>query len=83
LAAKDGSTRFDFEGTYTKIHKFELIEYEIDDSRMVSVKFVSDGNMTRIVEIFETESSMSSEQQRAGWQAILNNFKKFAESHNK
>lgn len=39
MAAKDGSARFDFEGTYTNIQKYEHIEYVINDGREVILQF--------------------------------------------
>lgn len=80
MAAKDGSAGFDFEGTYSKVEKPDRIEYVIADGRKVSVVFkhVLDG--VEISETFETEDVNSAEMQRAGWQAILENFRKYAES---
>jgi hypothetical protein len=52
----------------------------MDDGREVSVRFESvDGNQTKVVETFEPESENPNEMQRAGWQAILDNFKKYVE----
>ena len=81
MAAKDKSASFDFTGTYTQVGEHELIEYTMDDGRKVSVKFESmDGDSTKITESFEPESANSEEKQRGGWQAILENFKKYVES---
>lgn len=81
MEAKDGSVGFDFGGTYTKIQYHELIEYAIDgDSRKVHVKFESHSHNTTITTIFDAETENPVEMQRAGWQAILNNFKKYVES---
>jgi uncharacterized protein YndB with AHSA1/START domain len=80
MEAKDGSFGFDFGGTYDKIKNNELIEYTIGDGRKVTVNFFSDGkNKTRVVERFEAENMNSIEMQKAGWQAILDNFKKYTE----
>lgn len=79
MAAKDGSARFDFTGAYTKVGEHQLIEYTIDDGRKVSVAFSNDGGKTTVTETFEMEQTHSEEQQRAGWQAILDNFKKHVE----
>ena len=79
MAAKDGSAEFNFEGIYTKIEQYDRIEYVLDDQRKVSVKFISEDSGTRIIESFEAEGSNCDEQQRLGWQAILENFKKYAE----
>lgn len=80
MEAKDGSAGFDFSGKYEKIKKFEEIVYILDDHRRVEVKFEKGGNITRIEEFFEAEKVHSVEMQQTGWQAILDNFRKYAES---
>lgn len=79
MAAKDGSLSFDFAGVYDKVREPELIEYTIADGRKVKVNFTGTGNQTKVTETFEAESVHSTELQQQGWQAILNNFKKYAE----
>lgn len=81
MEAKDGSMGFDFAGTYDKVIPNEQINFTMGDGRKVSVGFICDGQKTRIVESFETETEHSIDMQRNGWLAILNNFKKYAESH--
>ncbi len=80
MEAKDGSSGFDFEGVYDKIKTNRLIEYTMGDGRKVKIDFSGSGKKTRIVETFETENVHSPDQQRTGWQSILNNFKKYAET---
>ncbi|HEY4799193.1 MAG TPA: SRPBCC family protein [Bacteroidia bacterium] len=80
MEAKDGSFGFDFEGTYSAVKPNELIEYSIIGGRSVKIIFSREGNNTRVTETFETEPTHTLEQQRAGWQAIMNNFKKHVES---
>ena len=80
MEAKDGSFGFDFGGIYESVIPNQLIEYEIGDGRKVKVEFKENGNNTEIIEIFEAEQQNSIEMQREGWQAILNNFKKYVES---
>ncbi|PRC90916.1 SRPBCC family protein [Solimicrobium silvestre] len=80
MEAKDGSMGFDFLGSYKAVIRHELIEYQIGDGRLVEIVFSSDGNQTKIVESFEAEAIHSHEMQQQGWQAILTNFKKFAEN---
>jgi uncharacterized protein YndB with AHSA1/START domain len=80
MAAKDGSASFDFEGVYTNVQEHKLIEYEMADGRKVSTKFIPQGNETRVVETFDAESVNPIEMQRGGWQAILDNFKRYTES---
>ena len=73
MEAKDGSMGFDFAGTYTKIVEHQLIECSFGD-RTLQVEFISgDGNII-VRETFDAESTHSIEQQRDGWQAILDNF---------
>jgi len=79
MAAKDGSFSFDFGGTYTKVVPFETIEYTIGDGSKVSVQFQSNNGITTVTETFEAEKTNPVEMQRQGWQAILNNFKKYTE----
>src|SRR4051812_18053700 len=81
MAAKDGSVSFDFEGYYTKVQQNKIIEYTINDGRKVKVVFSGQDNETKLVETFETENENPVEMQRAGWQTILDNFKKYSESN--
>jgi uncharacterized protein YndB with AHSA1/START domain len=81
MEAKDGSFGFDFGGIYDEVKTNELIAYTLGDGRKVKVTFSSEGNVTKIVESFEAESTNSMEMQRMGWQSILNNFKKYTESY--
>lgn len=80
MAAKDKSMSFDFGGTYTVVKEHELIEYDMTDKRHVKVEFSETPEGTKIVETFDPESENPAEMQRAGWQAIMDNFKKYAES---
>ena len=80
MAAKDGSMSFDFEGTYTNVQPHKTIEYAMPDGRKVTVAFSGKGNETKVVETFDAESENPIEMQRGGWQAILDNFKKYTES---
>lgn len=83
MEAKDGTLGFDFSGRYDTIEKYKRIEYTLDDDRKVQVTFVSNGNLTIITEAFEAEQTNTIELQRTGWQAILDNFKKYAETSRK
>jgi len=80
MAAKDGSFSFDFGGIYTAVDPQKKISYIMDDGRVADVLFESDGNSVSITETFQAENIHSTEMQEAGWQAILNNFKKYTES---
>jgi uncharacterized protein YndB with AHSA1/START domain len=79
MEAKEGSIGFDFYGVYTDIRLFEYIEYTLGDGRKVNIVFTPSGNQTSVVESFEPENTHSIDQQRNGWQAILNNFKMYTE----
>ncbi len=79
MEAKDGSTGFDFSGTYTKVIPHQLIESSFGD-RALRVEFFPSHEGITVRETFDAETTHSIEQQRAGWQAILNNFKKHVES---
>lgn len=82
MSAKDGSSSFDFGGTYTDVKDLQLIEYNIDgDGRNVKIQFEKLPEGIKVTETFETENVYSPEQQRFGWQAILDNFKKYTESN--
>lgn len=80
MEAKDGSYGFDFWGIYDAIKTNELIEYTMGDGRKAKVTFSSVNDKTKIITIFEAETENSIELQKGGWQAILNNFKKYTES---
>ena len=75
MEAKDGSFGFDFAGTYTKIVPNKLIEYDFGD-RAAVVEFVPVANGVTVRVTFDAETTHTEEQQRQGWQAILNNFAK-------
>lgn len=80
MEAKDGSFGFDFWGIYDEVKTNELITYTLGDERKVSIHFSSDGNTTKIIEIFEAEDQNPVEMQREGWQAILDNFKNYTQA---
>ena len=80
MEAKDGSMGFDFGGTYTEVRNHEYIESLLGDGRTTKVHFSVDGDKTIVTESFEAESTNPIEMQQAGWQAILDNFKKYTEA---
>ena len=79
MEAKDGSTGFDFEGTYTRIAPQRLIEYVMSDGRAVRVEFIDGADGVTVRERFDAEDAHSAGQQRQGWQAILDNFARHVE----
>jgi uncharacterized protein YndB with AHSA1/START domain len=82
MEAKDGSFGFDFAGTYTKIVPNKLIEYAFGDRAGV-VEFVPAANGVTVRVTFDAETTHPVEQQRQGWQAILNNFAKLVVAKDK
>lgn len=80
MQAKDKSAGFDFIGTYSVVDENKLIEYVMEDGRHVSVRFELINDGVKVIEIFDPEDENPEETQRKGWQAILNNFKKYVES---
>ncbi len=81
MEAKDGTFGFDFKGTYDDVVLHKAIAYTLDDGRKVRITFTGLNSETRITEAFEAEATNTIELQRGGWQAILNNFKDYAENH--
>ncbi len=80
MAAKDESFSFDLCGTFTTIEQFKTIAYTLDDERKVVIEFSEKDGEISVIESFEPESVNSLELQEAGWQMILNNFKKYVET---
>ena len=81
MEAKDGSMGFDFWGIYDVAKPHEYIEMTLGDDRKVKIYFKGSGNQTHIEETFEAEGENPIEMQRAGWQAILDNFKQYTETN--
>ena len=81
MEARDGSEGFDFTGRYSEIIPGKSIASTLDDGRNVHVSFLEKGLYTMVTESFETEDQNSAELQRNGWQAILDNFKKYVEGY--
>ncbi len=81
MEARDGSFGFDFGGIYDVVKENEYIEYTLGDDRKVKIIFTGNGSETQITETFEAENTNPIEMQRSGWQAILDNFKKYTENN--
>lgn len=79
MEAKDGSFGFDFEGEYTNIVTHELIEYAFGD-RTAEIRFAEANDGVKVTVEFAAEEENSVEDQKGGWQAILNNFKRHVEA---
>lgn len=81
MEAKDGSSGFDFEGVYTSVTPMQRIDYELADGRKIKIKFEHDADITVVTETFDAENENPPEMQRLGWQMILDNFKRYTETH--
>lgn len=81
MVAKDKSAGFDFGGVYTDVKEHRLMEYDMDDGRHVKVEFTKSPRGVEVTETFEPENTFPVEMQRSGWQAILDNFKKYVEAN--
>ncbi len=81
MESTDGKTGFDFGGTYTSIEQNSKIEYVIGDGRGVSIEFIPEKDGFIVSETFEIEDQNPAEMQKSGWQAILENFKKYVEAN--
>jgi uncharacterized protein YndB with AHSA1/START domain len=81
MEAKDGSFGFDFGGVYDEVTPNKLIAYTMDDGRMAVVNFSTSADATGVVVTFDAENENPAEMQRGGWQAILDNFKKYTETN--
>lgn len=79
MEAKDGSFGFDFEACYTEIEEEHYFKYEFG-GRVAQVLFEKNGEKTNVHIDFDAEEENPVEMQRAGWQAILENYKAYCES---
>lgn len=79
MAAKDKSFSFILGGQYDEVKPLQHIAYSLEDNRKVSTTFFENNHVVTIVQSFDSETTHSEEQQHAGWQAILNNLKKYVE----
>lgn len=81
MEAKDGSFGFDFEAIYDEVIEQKKITYTMTDGRKATTVFNGGDGQTRVITTFDAETKNDVEMQRAGWQAILNNFKKYVEAN--
>ncbi len=79
MAAKDGSFEFDFWGTFQQIEAEKYIKILLGDGREMELMFEDLESGVLVTEIFDPENQNPPEMQQQGWQAILNQFKKYAE----
>lgn len=81
MFARDGSASFVFEGTFTTVESPTCLRFTLDDDRKVEVDFLEEADSVRVVERFEAEGMHSRELQQEGWQAFVDNFKWYVETH--
>jgi uncharacterized protein YndB with AHSA1/START domain len=81
MQEKGSDVGFDLVATYTAVEENKLIEYDMEDGRHVKIEFNETPEGTMIVETFDPENENPEEMQKSGWQAILNNFKKYTEAN--
>ncbi|NML40824.1 activator of HSP90 ATPase [Chitinophaga sp. G-6-1-13] len=81
MEAKDGSWGFDFEAIYSNIDSGKSFTYVMGDGRAADVVFEGQGNNTAVTVTFDAEDQNPAEMQKAGWQAILDNYKKYTEAN--
>lgn len=81
MEAKDGSFGFEFEAIYDVVKVNEELSYTMADGRKATNLFKANGAQTLVETTFDAESENSAEMQKGGWQAILDNFKKYAEAN--
>jgi uncharacterized protein YndB with AHSA1/START domain len=79
MEAKDGSIGFDFEGSYTTVVPNSLIEYAFGE-RHARIEFIENADSVSVSITFDAEQTHTIEQQREGWQAILNRFRDHVEA---
>jgi uncharacterized protein YndB with AHSA1/START domain len=79
MEARDGSFGFDFEVIYDEVIPHKKISYTMGDGRKASTTFVTSGDHVNIETVFDAEKENPVEMQKGGWQAILDNFKKYTE----
>lgn len=79
MEEREGAGGFDLEGEFTRVDHMRRIDFVLDDGRKVSVEFRETPEGVHVSETFEAENTFSPELQRDGWQAILDNFRRYAE----
>jgi uncharacterized protein YndB with AHSA1/START domain len=81
MEAKDGSFGFDFQAIYNEVVEHKAITYTMEDSRKATTTFENSNNKTKVTIVFDAENENPVEMQQGGWQAILDNFKKYVEKN--
>jgi len=81
MEAKDGSVGFAFTGVYEEVDTNARVVYRLEDERKVVITFEEVEGGVKVTETFDPDETNSVELQQTGWQAILDNFKKYAEAN--
>lgn len=81
MEAKDGSFGFDFEAVYDEVVDQKRLTYTMTDGRKATTEFERIGDRTKLTTTFDAEAQNPVDMQKSGWQAILNNFKTYAEAN--
>jgi uncharacterized protein YndB with AHSA1/START domain len=80
MEPRDGGFGFDFEAIYLYVQDLEQFTYEFG-GRQATVLFKEMDGKTEVTVTFDPEDENLLELQREGWQAILDNFKSYAENN--
>ncbi len=81
MEAKDGSMGFDFEAVYDEVNPGKSFSYTMTDGRRADVAFEESNGKTDVTVTFDPENQNPPDFQKAGWQAILDNYKKYTEAN--
>ena len=79
MASRDGNSGFDYTGVYEKVSIHRLIAHTLTDGRKTTITF-GEGTPVKITETFEAADDLPADMQRSFCQAVLDRFKKYAES---
>lgn len=79
MEARDGSVGFDFEAIYDEVVDRKRISYTMTDGRQATTTFADVGGRTKVTTVFDAENEHPADFQKAGWQAIMDNFKRYVE----
>ncbi len=80
MEAKDGSFGFDFTATYEAVDPPHVLALRLDDGRLARTVFEPGPDGTEVTTQFDPDPEASVEMQQGGWQAILDNYKRYAEA---
>ena len=81
MEAKDGSFGFDFEAIYDEVDVPKKLTYTMGDGRQATTHFEDLNGSTNVTTTFDAENAHDAAMQQAGWQAILDNFKRYTENN--